>query len=280
MTLFLYILAASSDPDNIDCMVPYRINDERIFFGPCKRRLREWLCRQYLSAREDYTLPEPEHLYVVGFNGSNSQRLRRIVWAGRIAHVMTFEYAYNELTGPDFWKMREEEDRSPLHLKPIYDDTTRLFRGYEHASDYHCDEWVTDVTTGSALAKGDARVQGDRVLLHADKNRHLVFTRDCCFLCEDTFFARRSQGGGIPINGAMVDVLRRAQLDRRHQIDSYAVFGRQRNGNLYGRAGGYLTISGPDAETLIHLIQDNRPTRIPVPAPSNPRKSAPKDRGC
>lgn len=277
VTLFLYILAASSDPDNIDCMVPYRINDQRIFFGPCKRRLREWLRDKYLHATDDYSLQNHETLSVVGFNASNSQRLRRIVWAGHITRVMTFEVAYETLKGPTFNEMRSLK-RSPLHLEPCYDRQHR-FEGYRLVSKYHCskNEWVTDVVRPNALKQRKARHQGNRILLAPGEDRRQVFTRDCCFLCDNIFYA---QGGGIPINDAIVGILRRAQPDRRDQVDDYAIFGRRKDSGADGRTGGYLTVSGEDAERMIRLIQHNRPTRIPQAAPPAPRRSPAKDRGC
>ena len=42
-----YIVAGSGDPDRIECAVPYRIDDREIFFGPCKKALREWMRNRY-----------------------------------------------------------------------------------------------------------------------------------------------------------------------------------------------------------------------------------------
>ena len=56
-----------------------------------------------------------EDLFVVGFNGANSDKVRKVVWAGRIAHVMTFEHAFKTLTGRKYEQMREHK-YSPLHL--------------------------------------------------------------------------------------------------------------------------------------------------------------------
>jgi len=41
MKVFVYVVAASKNPDAVECVVPYRVNDDMIFFGPCKKRLRE-----------------------------------------------------------------------------------------------------------------------------------------------------------------------------------------------------------------------------------------------
>jgi hypothetical protein len=132
----------------MECLVPYQISEKVIFFGPCKKRLREWLRRRYLKAPEDdVSLPSSEDIFVAGVNGSNPQHNRKtdrkIVWAGRVSRVMTFETAYNDLTTPEFQEMRSCP-LSPLHVEPQYD--TGRFSGYKHISLLHEDCWVPDTT--------------------------------------------------------------------------------------------------------------------------------------
>jgi hypothetical protein len=59
---------------------------------------------------------------------------------------MTFEAAYVGLTDSGYKEMRNRQN-SPLHLKPLYDDTGK-FRGYEHCSFMHGknDAWIRDLT--------------------------------------------------------------------------------------------------------------------------------------
>jgi hypothetical protein len=182
-TLFLYIMAASSDPDNVECVVPYPIDDTEIFFGPCKRLLRKELRDRYLKTSNDVRLEDD--VFIVGVNGNNRQRCRKIVWAGRVAHLMTFETAYKKLTHTKYQEMREM-DNSPLHVKPLYrDDGT--FRGYEHCSSLHGEDdiWVRD------FGHNNPHVQkrGKQLLLAPNANRHQAFPRDCCLLLERVFFA-------------------------------------------------------------------------------------------
>jgi hypothetical protein len=113
-TLFLYVMAASSDPDRVECLVPYPINDEEIFFGPCKRLLREELRDRYLNTLDD--LRPSEDVFVVGVSGSNRKRCRKIVWAGCITRLMTFEAAYKGLTGLQYQEMRKRAEER--RLKP------------------------------------------------------------------------------------------------------------------------------------------------------------------
>ena len=67
MKAFLYIVAACTDPDHIDCKVPYRISDDILFFGPCKTRFRETIRRELLHARSTLPLSRDESYLVIGF---------------------------------------------------------------------------------------------------------------------------------------------------------------------------------------------------------------------
>ncbi len=287
-TLFLYVLASSHDPDNVECPVPYQVNDKVIFFGPCKKPLRERLRRRYLKAPEDdVSLPSSEDIFVAGVNGSdprhNRKIDRKIVWAGRVSRVMTFETAYNDLTTPEFQEMRSCS-LSPLHVEPL-SDTARRFSGYKHVSHLHEDCWVPDTTqrcqaTGSCPdprrdkscwvtdiiktgAARQTRLDGKQLFLVSGADRSRVFTRDCCFLCDNIFFA---QGTGIPITEEMLAILRKAQPGKT--IDLYAIFGYQRNKHVEGLFGRYLEIPGQLADELIGLITADIPASQGLPANS------------
>ena len=248
--LFLYILAASNDPDSVECLVPYLVDEEEIFFGPCKRSLRRVFREQYLKTADDLS-PE-EEVIIVGVNGSNRRQNRKIVWAGRIVRLMTFEAAYGSLCGPRYQEMRERED-SPLHLKPLYDEGE--FQGYEHISLMHSkqDGWIRDLTH---ITNPHVRRKGNQLLMMPGADRHQAFPRDCCFVLERIFFA---QGAGILINEEMVDILKRVQPEREG-ISEYAIFGRRVDGSADGRTGRWLEISGSEAEKLLKQIEEGAPS--------------------
>ncbi len=248
MTLFLYVVAASHDPDNVQCVVPYRVNDDVIFFGPCKKPLRKWLRDRYLKTSND-SYPDAD-IFVVGVNGSNRKRIRKIVWAGSVTRVMTFEVAYNALKGPEFQEMRSH-DCSPLHVKPLYDNAGK-FLGYEHISHEHerDDRWVLDLT--NRRNNPHVRDQGKQLLLKPEADRYQAFPHDCCFLCDNIFFA---QGAGIPITDEILKVLKSIQPDKTPAPDRYAIFGYRVDESAEGLTGRYLTTSGKLAEGLITLIR-------------------------
>jgi len=44
MKVFVYVVAASKDPNNVECVVPFEVNDDLIF-EPCKKTLERKLLR-------------------------------------------------------------------------------------------------------------------------------------------------------------------------------------------------------------------------------------------
>ncbi len=249
---FLYILGASSDPDFCECSVPFLIDEEEIFFGPCKRRLREKLRKEYLK-HESVASP-PDDIYLIGFNASNPQKCRKIVWAGRILRLMTFEHAYLNLSGSKYKEMRGLSD-SPLHLRPLYDAGGK-FLGYKHTSSLHerDDDWIMDLISHESEK---TKRRGEELRFH-ELDRFEAFPRDCCLLLENLFYAR---GEGSKITDEILGILRKPQ-EEQQDIDDYAIFGRQTNGSAYGRTGSWLEISGRDVDKFIKVIQANGPYKV------------------
>ena len=246
MKVFLYILAASSDPNNVECLVPYLVNEKEIFFGPCKRLLRQELKDRYLKNSSESILEE--EVIIIGFNGSNQEQVRNVVWAGRVGRLLTYETAYMSLIEDDYQLMREKKD-SPLHLKPLYDNTGK-FQGYEHISLLHNkrDGWVRDLTR---IDNPYIKRNDNQLLLMPYADRNQAFHRDCCIVLENIFFAN---GVGIPISKEIVDILVEVQSDREG-ISEYAIFGRRVDGSADGRAGRWLEISGDNANKLLDQIK-------------------------
>ena len=118
--VWIYTLASSNDPDQVRCVVPWRVDQDQIFFGPCKKRIRERLRKQFLNAGISHKTVDGStaRVFVVGVNGGNPQRIRKVVWAGQLLEVMTFADAHSRLRGKRYAKMRSHES-SPLHVRPI-----------------------------------------------------------------------------------------------------------------------------------------------------------------
>jgi hypothetical protein len=217
------------------------MDDDLIFFGPCKIRMRERLRERYL--REDRTHRVLHTgLHIVGVNGSNPKRVRKVVASGRLSQAMTFAEADRRLAGERFRELREHPI-SPLHVRPVLDGGRLV--GYDHASNEHIkdDRWVDDLTS----RRGDVRLQVRRVTVRPGREPWEVFDRDCCMLLQNHFFA---QGQGIEFDDEAVGILKEAQPGRPG-IDTYAVFGLAGDGQANGLRGQYLDIEGDLADRFV-----------------------------
>jgi hypothetical protein len=251
MRVFAYILSASDNPDYIRCNVPYEINEDLIFFGPCKKRLREHFYKQYLkNSLDDEIDITSENIYIIGLNGSNRKRKRKIVWIGKVLKILTFEKAYNTFSKDSrFKKMMDEED-SPLHLKPIYNNKG-IFIGYKLRSTMHekNNEWILDIIT--RRDNSNVKLEGKSLILKDPSKRKETFVRDCAFCCKNIFYAN---GKGIDIDDKILEIFKKSQ--GQINIDSYAIFGYRNDGSAEGLAGRYLEINNNEglAKELIEYV--------------------------
>lgn len=253
MKVFVYVVSASKNPNDVECVVPYEVNNDLIFFGPCKKRLRENFYEKYLkdspNGEKDVS---SEDLYVIGVNGSNQEKDRKIIWAGKVQKVLTFEKAYHSSSSDERFKEMMQRQDSPLHLKPIYDNK-ETFIGYRLRSSEHEDDnkWVLDV----AKKKDDPRIEikNKSLILKDPSRRKEIFLRDCCFLCDNIFFAK---GKGIDIDDEILNILKKAPKNKKDGMDHYAIFGLTANGSAYGFPGWWLDIDGKLAENLVRIVTE------------------------
>ena len=190
---------------------------------------------------------------------------------------MTFEAAFNDLTGRNFHVMRADL-KSPLHVKPVL-GTAGHFVGYRHVGEYHSEtgaghrypKWIEDVASPSAIDRYLTfhPEDGSYRMTHPT-NRHDAFDRDCCFLCQNVFFATNR---GIALDESIYEMLRRAQPDKpSRSIADVAAFGLQSNGDPDGRRGSGLTITDPImTAALLAYIARYRTAQAGHQAASQPR---------
>jgi len=249
MKVLAYVVGASKNPDAVECMVPYKVNSDTIFFGPCKKLMREKLYEQYLKDSKNGKADVLDDIYVLGVNASNPKKIRKIIWVGRVLKVLTFERAYNILSSKKEFKKMMEEEYSPLNLEPLYDRGT--FIGYKLRSKEHekKNEWVLDVI--KKKNNPDTILKEKTLLLEDPYKRNEVFIRDCVFLCENIFFA---EGKGIDIDEGILSIFKKAQRGKKG-IDNYAIFGLRSDSSADGLTGRYLEIDdGEIARALIEKI--------------------------
>src|SRR5436309_3477370 len=126
----MYVLDSSKDPDNVRCVVPWMVDEDLIYFGPCKRRLRERLRKEYLVGGSTHSAVNDD-LFIVSVNGSNAKKVRKVVSTGKVSEVMTFAEAAERLDADRFTELRDDQ-MSPLHVRPIIEGGKLV--GYRHVS--------------------------------------------------------------------------------------------------------------------------------------------------
>lgn len=251
---YLYVVGASSDPNHVTCCVPWRVDDREIYFGPCKKRLREHLKKTLLGDRQEVR-PSPD-IYLVGFNALPSPAgPRTVVWAGRMTRAMTFARAADLFVGKRYEAMLATQD-SPLNVLPVRDGEGRL-RGYQfRPNGDHPHDWPADLVVNRA----GVTLEGDRLLLRPGVSPAEGFGRDLGFTLDNLFFA---DGKGLVVDDQLVAILEAAQPGTAG-IDKVAVFGRTADRQPNGLRGRYLTISDPDlVDQLVAWVRDRAPTSTP-----------------
>lgn len=241
---YLYVVGSSSDPDCVTCCVPWEVDRHEIFFGPCKKRLREHLKKTVLGDADEVA-PVPD-IFVVGFNALPSpDGPRSVVWAGRMTRAMTFARAFDLFVGSSRYEEMLAVDDSPLNVLPVRDGAGKLV-GYQIRTngDHRDSDWTTDLVTNDKSTVRD----GDRLMLRPCVAPTTGFGRDVVFTLDNLFFAN---GKGLAVDDDLEAILQAAQPGRR--VDTVAVFGRTADDAPDGRRGSYLTISD---EVLVRRLVD------------------------
>ena len=213
--IFVYILGASHITYGIECYVPEELDERTIFFGPCKRDLRKVLRARFLNGKDSEDISKSE-IYLVGLNASNREKDRRIVWVGKITGIMTFERAWS------FFKTKGKIPET-LHLRPLYRKGQLI--GYKHVGGLHKEnnEWIWDIVNKRRKRIRNLYfVEDSELILKNVRDRQEVFERDCCFICDNIFFAGNNVTG-MKITKKIVDIFKEAQPNK--EIDDYYIFG-------------------------------------------------------
>jgi hypothetical protein len=189
-----------------------------------------------------------DDIFIVGVNGSNKARCRKIIWAGKLSQVMSFSEASSRFSEARYDRLRKHQ-QSPLHVRPLMWDGKLV--GYKHVSTEHMqdDEWVADLVSNSG--RRNVRMEGRNLILQHG-TAWQAFDRDCCMLLENRFFALDQ---GIPFDEACLRILKNAQPEKRG-VDRYAVFGLATSEQADGRRGSFLALSGDLASRFVAWLED------------------------
>lgn len=225
--LYIYILGTSNEWNYICTPVPYKLNEKELFFGPCKKLVRQDLKKKLLRDSPDFDLQSNSYkIYIVGINPSKRNGTRKFLFAGKILKLFTFKHAWEHYLNRaeseinvrkmiDGIKSENGKVYSPLHLKPIK-------RGYRHRTSEHENDWVYDLLSGNknggeiktflkkaGLIKGYNRKNNDTLMRYLQNNNNeiyrddklkIVFERDCCFSAENIFFSSQKVECPIALN--------------------------------------------------------------------------------
>jgi hypothetical protein len=252
----LYVVRTSVTPDRCEGGVPWRVDGDEIFFGPCKKRLRRALRERFLGPeRQLAEVARREWVVIAGVNASQGTRPRKLVWAGELLTVMSFAEAWARLDGPRYAKLRASAS-TPVHLEPIR-ERGRLV-GYRHHGLEHVehDSWWDDLVP--------PQMRRARVSLASSTTLRLAdgvdwwdgFPLDASLLLRNRFWA---EGAGLPLDEEPVRLLQAAQPDAR-QVDAAAPFGLDGRGSANGKRGTYLELEGSVAAALADWLDASAPS--------------------
>ena len=261
--IFLYCDKLSKNPDRITTVIPFRVSDKHIFFGPGESSFRKELRDRFLIYTDN--IAPQNDIYMVGVNDlTGSGSVRKILWVGKITKIMTYEIANRLLNDPE-WQTLDfvpdikdpSKNMSPLHVAPT--EIMGKLSGYRHRSALHpkvgkdgVPDWVKDVL--DPRDKGEVLIKDNEFILEDLSRAKKILRRDCCFTCENIFFA---SGKGMPIEKELVALLDERQPGQR--VDEVGIFGysQGRDGKLTmnKQKGSSLHIRWRVAEEMLEYIK-------------------------
>jgi len=262
--VYLYILGSKNKEDRIDTAVPYRINNDTLFFGPCKKDIRKEIKEDFLKNKEYFDLKSTAiEIYLVGINPSKIKNApRKLLFAGKIKEIFTFKKAWeyfnerinnvNDLDNSNIKKMINHKS-SPLHLKPISN-------GYEHVSEEHEKSWIGDLSSFSFSNEEKEEIYKRKYIERFYRGKEIPFDRDCCFLLENLFFSIKGETY-VQMDDELINFIKkRLELNHTKRVSEHngpdisSPFGYCINKKKYGR-GFTLQFENENAITFISLIQ-------------------------
>jgi hypothetical protein len=122
-----YTMGANDNPNSVECSVPEKLPNGRIFFGPCMPKMRQSFRKRFLNAPIAYRRVT-RRIFLVGINAKNGDQPRAVLWAGRLRAVMTFAEAHRRFR-------RAGEMPYSLHMRPLTEGGVII--GYKHRNKLH-----------------------------------------------------------------------------------------------------------------------------------------------
>ncbi len=270
--LYMYILGTGNRENYLRGVVPYRINNEEVFFGPCKVPIRKEVKTIKDELNGEYK-GNPK-IYLVGINPTKSRKPRKILFVGEIINIFTFKEAwehYDKIKSEDFtddYKEKVEKmingieskkgtTESPLFLKPIKD---KGIDGYKHRTDMHKNRWKLDLLSSTEIKKIKQTPQNEIF-----KNKDSDFAYDCCFKMKNIHISFNEKNQcPIDLTDKMFELIKPVVLEKRPDIqkdnlkkpDITSPFGYNIKDERYGR--GHIILRNAEAEEFIQLLLEKK----------------------
>ena len=291
--MYIYILGQGNifqgKNDAVSSLVPYKLNNDELFFGPCKKKIREEIKRKYLKEKDYLNLTTSKlNIYIVGINPNlpNNGTVRSLIFAGKIKEIFTFKQAwikYKKLARTDeavnkmIFSSNDENCgcgqktennvvknsslnlNSPLHLIPVKKENVE---GYKHRTSMHKHNWITDILSANELKNyiTENKIKGKikdflktNKTVEIYKTKGIEFQRDCCFSLENIFFSDRNNPCPIPLDTGLRNLIVKG-LKNPKGADLQSPFGYDEKTRKYGR--NHAKISGDDVTEFMNILYE------------------------
>jgi len=291
--VYIYILGQGNiyngKNEAVSSLVPYKINDKKLFYGPCKKKIREEIKENYLKEKVYINnVNSNENIYIVGINPNLSGKddVRKILFIGKIKEIFTFKNAWNKYnklvknnesinkmingSKEEFYgyghkreKVKENSGnknfKSPLHLIPIKRGN---IEGYAHRTSMHKYNWINDILSDKELVryKTEKNISGNvedflkqNKINKIFKTKDIKFQRDCCFSLENISFSDKKKPNPIPWDEDFLNLIKMG-LKNPKNADLKSPFGYDKNEHKYGR--GHVKLVGEKATKFINILYE------------------------
>lgn len=287
--VFLYTLGKYNKKDYIDTLVPYEIDSQKLFFGPCKKGLRQKIKELYLKDKDYVNLKKRNYeIYIVGLGPNKiKNEISNFIFTGKIEKLFTFQKAWHYYhkrmeNHPGVKEMilghkdpKDGKIKSPLHLKPVPPQENADLIGYKHYLHEHDYDWICDLLSTKELKKYmrkfklELKKKEDFIsyikkneieIAEIFKEEDITFQRDCCFSLKNIFISRKHHINPLPMDDFFIEKIKKSlkpnRLKYKKKPDKYSPLGYCKDETKYGGRGQFFVINGKDAEEFIEHLND------------------------
>lgn len=272
--LYFYTMGIGNNFDSINSLVPYQINKEKLFFGPCKVEIRKEINKKWINVNKN--INDLPNIFLVGVSPTKNKfknNPKNILYAGKITKIFTFEEAWNyydQIKNDNnehldykakIMKMingGEKSKESPLFLEPIIENEKTY---YKHRTEMHKNRWKKDLLSTSKRKKYVLKY-GKIPINKIQRFNDFMFDLDCCFELTNIHFSHKKEPQPVEFDNNMLELIKNGLSDNRKGLNSknqkppdvYSPFGYNKDGHKYGRLK-FVKLCNDNAIDLIKQIE-------------------------